>query len=60
MFTRPMPERENDLRADLRTCDFEAFVTYGNVPSSDYLGVILEPFGSSTKSVPNGGSSGAA
>ena len=60
MFTRPMPERENDLRADLRTCNFEAFVTYGNVSSSDYLGVILEPFGSSTKSVPNGGSSGAA
>ena len=41
MFTRPMPERENDLRADLRTCHFEAFVTYGNVSSKDYLGVIF-------------------
>ena len=39
--------------------NIKAFGTYGNVSSSDYLGVILELFGSSTKSVPNGGSSGA-
>ena len=46
------------LRADLRSRHFEAFATYGNVPSKDYLGVILESFGFFTKNVLNGSSSG--
>ena len=46
------------LRVHLRSRHFDAFVTYGNVSSNDYLGVILESFGFFTKSVLNGGSGG--
>ena len=37
LFTKPMPELENDLRADFRSRHFEAFVTYGNVQARNML-----------------------
>ena len=40
LSAKPRPEHENYLRADFRSRHFEAFVTYGNDSSNDYLGVI--------------------